>query len=602
MAAHSTKLPLKHGVTIQLDDGSTIALSREVASKLNVVRSPIEYLLNVEGKSEDEAYQTVIPVDYYPAQNIRQYLKLMAKIDKREELANIRLSQLFGLLLDAMYMGNETSYTNLVDYILATVYASRNASKKVKAEIRRIYLAGPPEPKRLIQRRLAELNQTLSLKNVRSMNITTEYDWLAEINERLAVDNQGKILFFYEKDKSTEYYDETSQRREKLIRSLLGDRFKVAFRTNGVIEGEVVVIGAFTTKTGGRGLVKYLPQKIRNPLITTIGSSSSYSASWDVSPHGSRLLVIDEDHMIKIYDLADNSLLFQHDVHKDYSGDYTFRLESYKMDNWGQYLLLAYDPYNPDDPDSDEGIVIKLFTIDKTTSALGQPIGKNEPLFEILLPIWSPDKEVAVDPYRRLIYIALHPSEYSLFEVLRPNYQGGYPVSIILVINFKGQVLHRYVNSEFTQFNFYLTVRQLLTYEREYWDRRDEPWFSMAKEDLQYIESQPNYAKVGDMTPVKLPAYELWPNASATNYQLDIDGDPESDNFWMRDPTDGFKVLALVKKNTGYDNTLVSSANGDYIVTIENKIDDDYNLSVLQTVLYTDEQTKTIRNILEGKD
>ncbi len=605
MTAQPTKPLLKRGVTIQLKDGSTIVLSREVASKLNVVRSPLEYLLNVEGRTEDEAYQTVIPVDYYPAQNIRQYLKLMERIDKREELADIRLSQLFGLLLDAMYMGNETGYTNLADYIIATVYASREMGDNVKAEIRRIYLAGPPEPKRLlIQRRLAELNQTLTLKNVRNLHVTRMFSESRNVNVNTAIDNQGKILLLYSdlkprsrygKHKSIAYYDEVSPGREKLINSLLSRSNVEEMRVGGVIKQGIITVGEIRMKSkwmDSRNLIKYpSDQSEGRQLITRIGQS----AVWQVSPYGSKLLTSDWNNTIKIYNLTDNSLVFEHKAHKHYLGDSAFRFESYVMGNWGHYLVLIYSS-----DDQDEGTLIELFAIDKTTSAGGQSIEGNKLLFEILIPIWTEDKEIAIDPYRRLVYIVYHSAQSQSVKVLLPG-NSGYNVSIILVINFKGQVLHRYANREFAEFEFYVTVRQVLTHEAEYWSGEDEPLFGMTKEDLQYIEPQPNYTEIGDMAPIKLPAYEVWPNASTNSYQSYVSREPDSDNLWIRDSTDGFKVLALVKKNIGGFSKAVSSANGDYIVTIENRAVDDYNLSVMQTVLYTDDEVKIIRNILEGE-
>ncbi len=587
MAAHSTKPILKRGVTIQLDDGSTVTLNRQVASKLNLVRSPIEYLLNVEGRTEDEAYKTVVPVDYYPAQYIRQYLELMTKIDKREQLPNIRLSQLFSLLLMAMYMGNETSMTNLADYILATVYASREMADNVKAEIRRMYSGGPPEAKRLISRRLAELNRTLSLKTLRKVNVVEKlYTMSPGLAPNIAIDNQGKIVLLYltyEKNKRIAFYDETDAKREKLINSMLVGRDNVIIRVGGLTEQGIAIVEEVFGETK-QYLIRYPPSQADRQVITTI----RFGVSWEISSHSSRLRVSD-NKITKIYDLTDDSLIFQQQTLKNRLGRSPFILKVFVMDDRGEYLLIIRVLSR------NRGIVLELYAISESVRTEGNPPPtKNKSLFEISIPTF--DTTIAtIDPYRQLIYIV----DKMTFQV-RESHAPEYSLSIILVLDFSGQILHRYVNRKFDRIKFYPTAKQLLIREREISGPMidNRPVFGMEEKDLRHIMPEPKYRKIGHLKPIRLPPYELWPVPPSYGYR--DDGEIFSDNFWIRDVINGFKIKALLQENTDYRDSAISSANGDYIVAIRELSDLPAELFVIQTVLYSDNDVKTIRNILEG--
>ncbi len=599
-----TKPLLKRGVTIELDDGTTLALNRETASKLDHIRRLLEHaLFLIPEKDQDKAYDQLLPVNDYPAQYVRQYLALMDKIDKKAKLPDIRLSRLFDLYFMARFLDNTISIANIPNYIFATILANQPMSKEMKQVVRETYLKLPVQLRKFIMNRLDELNQTLSLKNVRNLNITGEFFGLHKTSQRVAVDNQGKILLLYEKEDRRIYYDETDGEREKLINSRPDD-FSIKLRIGGVTkEGIIVIEETDATITGHRNLIKYLPGQAEGQLIATgLYYDTFWEVSphndtfWEVSPHSSRLLVVNENGMINIYDLADNILIFQYEIRGHQMENPVFRFESYTMDDWGKYLLLTY---HFDDPK--KGMLVELFAIGKTVSGSDRT---NELMFEVLIPIWTKDREIAIDPYRQLVYVVYYPGHYTSIRVTRPD-GTGYDISIILVINFKGQVLYRYANPKFDEFRFYTTANQLLTQEAEYGDpfgRHSPLMFGMEKEDLQYIEPLASYSQLEGMM-VKLPAYQIWPNLSGLSYRTMLRGNVHSHNFWIRDTTNGFKGVALVKKNTIIFNRAVSSASGNYVVTIEQQINDNqYKLSVMQTVLYTDDEVKAIRNILEGGD
>ena len=600
MAAHSTNPPLKRGVTIQLDDGTQIALSREVASKLNLIRSPLEYLLNIEGKTEDEAYKTVIPVDYYPAQNIRQYLKLMAKIDKREELANIRLSQLFGLLLDAMYMGNETSITNLADYILATVYASREMADNVKAEIRRMYLSGPAEPKRLIQRRLTELNQTPSLKRVR--DITPSLNWSGQSSlsfQHMAIDGQGRIVAVVDRQEETRgqfppgyyhyhrfktLYDETDPQRGNMINSIYEHNPQVRIQVGGARERGITIVEG-NQRGNTWDLWKYLPGLNGESTIAVD------SHNWKLTPFGSRLIVPSLTD-IKIYDLNNNSLLFQKELpqrqlfEQGQFGEIYSVLKVVHLDKRGRYLFITHNVLTT--RNVLYGDILELFDIDR-------PGDKR--LFEILLTKLV--NNAVIDPYRKIIYI--------FQDKLAIGLPGGASrlVKVMSIVGFNGEVLHRYIYPAIDTIIPYPGPKHLLTHEREVRGIMGRPLtygldIKVADIICDFYPPAEDY-KVGHLTPAKLPNYEIWPSPPPTRFGVNREGEAASDNFWIRDVNDEFKVKALVGADKDAEDEALISPNGDYIILSDKSRFQTAELTVFRTVLYSDEETQVIRNILQGE-
>ncbi len=578
---------LKHEVTIQLSDDSTLTLSRETASKLGLIHRVIKDIQDglAEG-DKDRAYDEIFTLKAYGAPYIRDYLALMNKIDKGARLPDLRLSQLLELLVIAFYFDNDSSLANLPNYIFATILANQPMSAEVRNAISETYLKYPRTIKNLIMDRLAELNRTLSLKTLRK-NVVKKLHTYRESGPNVAIDNQGKIVLLYRtgrRNRRVALYDETDSKREKLINSMLEGRDNVNIRVGGLTEQGIVIVDEIF-KEAEHYLIIYPPSQTDRQVTITI----KRGVSWEIPNHSFRLRLSD-NKITKIYDLTDDSLIFQQQTLKNQLESYSYIIDVV-MDDRGEYLLIIRKLYRI------QVTMLELFALSEIIRAEGNPPPtKNKSLFEISIPTF--DTTIAtIDPYRQLIYIV----DERTFQV-RESHATEYPLNVILVLDFSGQVLHRYVNRNFERIIFYPTAQQLLTHERvisgPMIDKR--PVFGMEEKDLRHIMPEPKYRKIGHLKPIRLPPYELWPGHSSSLYNYRDDGEIYSDNFWIRDVTDGFRIKALLQENTNYGDSAISSANGDYIVAIREPLNRRSELSVIQTVLYSDSDIKTIRNILEG--
>ena len=620
MAAYSRKPPsplakplLKRGVTIQLDDGSTIFLNRELASKFDLIRnlldgalSDIEREERRERKRQEERrrkgekveeieekkdpYDVLLPVKEYSAEYIRKYLELFAKIEKREKLPNVRLTELFDFFLLALYMGNDSSVAMVADYIFSTILANQSASEETKKAIREMYSTFPFQGKNLLMNQFAEINRTLSLKNVRELNVRllSEFEIETQTTDIVAIDNQGRIILLYEDEGQTYLYDETSPQRQEMINSML-ERASRILKIGGIVEQEIAIIDETRAGTPDPHLwqlVRYLPDQAKGQVITDI----RYGIRWYISGFGSKLLMAMGEGVIRVYDLVSQFLVFQHKISKEDIGGIRILQQFFVFGYLGKYLLIG------NNLSASRGIVIELF-------AVGEKLLKeyNRPFIQILIPSHKATM-TTIDPYRELIYI-------TDLESSRINLPGGtgYSIDIILVLDFSGQVQHRYVYPVGDTVEFYPTARYLLTHEKEVGGAAtagDELVFGIPKDEIQYIDPAISYSKIGHLTPVKLPDYEAWPRQPAINYRIDSEGSTYSDNLWIRDANDNFKVKALVKANTEFEefeDLVTSSANGDYIMTVRRDVGEKDELAVIQTVPYTNDEMKIIREILEGE-
>ncbi len=584
-------------VTIELKDGSQLKLSKEVASKLDAIR---QVIIDTNG------YDIAIPFTGYPAQDIRLYLRLMDKIDKREALPDVRLIQLFSLINVAEYLGNNLSVTNIADYILATTLTNRDMTVELKNATRINYrqLISPLIDD-FIMGRLGELNRSLSFENVRDLEIDIGEFSLKEIfrsyraganivssaddpMKKLAIDGQGRVVV-YLIDKKI-FYDETDPQREKLINSLIGPDRQI--QIGGVTErGVTVVLAHLDRNSGWRNLYKYLPGRPEGEHLISIDASSD----WVIFPLGSRLLVMSTKSGVEIrqiYNLIDGSLVYQYQL-PEYD-----RLPS-AMDKEGKYLLIALKS-----PRHYPMFVARLIAMAETApGANGQLVRNDRILFEI--PI-SPARygenyaeiEKIIDPYRQLIYIT--DSSSRRIQKRTPRGQRAErprPIVVLLVINFAGQVLHRYVyfKAHDIVLKFYPTAKHLITYERGLSSSKLRI-SGVRSEDLRHI-IPPTVTRGEFGSLAKLPPYEIWPAAPITVSRTTSRSTPYI-NFWIRDTSNGFKVKALVQNIKHGYSYIISSTTGDYVVATIPIPSKTRKSSVIKTVFYTDSDVRDIRGIL----
>ncbi len=575
---------LKRGVTIKLNDGSKIKLSPEIASKFETVRTVLAYGGIEVGEEED-----IIKIFDYPAQYVRHYFQLVNKIDGRKELPNIHFTQLFDFFLIASLMGNETSMTNLADYILATALANQSATKEVKAAMREIYLSFPAGPKQFIMNRLAELNRAISLKTLRNLNFK-------HLGDVVAIDNQGRIItkIYVAPEGIPPYYDETDPQRQTLINELeqQGALSRVQIG-GGTKEGVTMVV----EKYGQNALYKYLPGQTKDQYLIPIRREIDI---WELSPHGSRFRVItleDKAKIVKIHDLTDGSLIFSYKITLFYDPlvEIIYQEEYDATDDTGRYFLVTSMD------NSERYINAKLFSVGEMVRGTnGKMIRQNRELFEIKIPGHNNDRRIGiVDSHRQLIYIYDNSSHNSrrpprIGEPVRLQVyrrEGVYEANfkILLVVDFSGQVLHRYVYRG--KINIFPT-KHLLT--------RESGMGQLTEEDIQYIVGPEVSDKVKEEMK-KLPQFELWPTSFLENSTVgSVAG---RNNLWIRDATKDFKIAALVKQNAGEIQKITSSPSGDIIAlpSVE------YvppgappDSAVMQTVLYTDHEMEIINEVLSG--
>ncbi len=574
---------LERGVTIKLNDDSQIELNREIASKFETIRTVIGYGGIEVGKKED-----IIKIFDYPAQYVRHYFQLVEKIDEKKELPNIHFTQLFDFFLVAHLMGNETSMTNLADYIFATALANQSATKEVRAAMREIYSSYPAGPKRFIMNRLAKLNHTISLKSLRNLDMR----FINDVRPIAAIDNQGRIVT-RELSKTTKkwlYYDETDPQREKLINHLqdkeIIDGIQIGGGTN---QGITVVTRHYDQNSKKYVLYGYPPGQLKGKHLISFDSSFK----WEIFPFASRFKMEKRisgmygERNIWIYDLADGSLIFS------YIGLFS---SNYTTDDSGRYFLIT----NTNMQTSPDHIEAKLFSVGEMVRGTnGKLTRQNRKLFEVKIPGHDYDESI-VDSYRRLIYIFdyySHRTQMPLRAGEEEIYQGG--IRILLVIDFSGQVLHRYIY--WGVVNIFPSAKHLLTNEFG----RGMPILRLkfarlfSERDLQYIFRQEAVSNEVSQEMKKLPNFELWPTTSVEGIAVDSVG---PDNLWIRDATKGFKIAALVKKNYGEVDHITSSPSGSIIVLPPGYVPPGalHISSVMQTVLYSDHELEIINEVLSG--
>ena len=574
---------LERGVTIKLVDGSQIKLTRETASKFETIRTVIGYGGIEVGEKED-----IIKIFDYPAQYVRQYFKLVDKIDGRKELPNVHFTQLFDFSLITLLMGNEVSMTNLADYIFATALANQSAGKKVKTRMREIYLSYPAGPKRFIVNRLAEVNRAISLKNLRNLDLR----FISRVRSIQAIDNQGRIVTrgVSEMTKKGLYYDETDPQREKLINQLKNQRRIEGIQIGGgTKQGITVVTQHYDIDTGEYVLTSYPPGQLEGKYLISFDSIFS----WEIFPFGSRFRMVKDTHTgeegeimihdLRIHDLINGSLIFNYRRKSR---------ERYVLDDNGQYLFIIGEF-----PDH---ITATLYAVGETTlDGDNRPVRRNRKLFETIIPILEPTSMI-IDSYRRLIYIH---EDYS-YQIRRPPrpgelvvvYEGEavyhFYIRVLLIVDFSGQVLHRYIHQGI---DIFPSAKHLLTSERG--------MQLVTDDDLQYIIGP----EVGDNVKEKmkkLPDFELWPNLSVEG--LIVEDVVGRDNLWIRDAAREFKIAALVKHTIGEIGLITSSPSGDIIIIssiylrhgVGQPVAPDS--SVMQTVLYTDHEMEIINEVLSG--
>ncbi len=628
-----SKSQLTEDVTIELEDDSEIKLNKEVASKLEAVRDVI---------SDIGRYDMAVPFTSYPPEDIRLYLKLMKRIDKREALANIRLTQLFKLINVAEYLGNGLSVDNLADYILATTLAARNMSKEVRKAVQINYQQLiSPLINDLIMDGLDAHLQSISVTKLRYLNLNGWNIFYQQegaigndrdIRDRLAIDEEGRIVasLLTKNNMEWRFYDETNAQREKTVNQFITkdtSRYnRVRIRVGGMTEkGIIVIAGHLDSYLGwyihtiyfpgqpGRSLNHLITGKWRIfPLAPRLEVLASLTGSEqddldDLDQWDKILRSLSIDIKFKIYDLASDQMLF----------NFGLRERDVYTDDLGRYLVVITNFIR-------EGMVIERFLIDqKTVKGQSDSFKKRVSRMSIRGHFAN---NCVIDPYRKLLYVFDREGKEIKKEGLW-TWAGGIEsttlyrkASILLVITFGGKVLHRYIY--ITELSLYPTAKHLITVESKLTEDRTGLGRNFIKDDLAELEAE-DLQRIGwnvnfsrkdkfnlvdqNIVGVVVPPYELWPavfpevdlsNIELNDYGLYLD---QYRGVWIRDVTDGFKPLALIENWVQHNANIVSSPSGDYIFIGHQKTRHPLSARpvIVQTSLYSQKEVQIISNLLE---
>ncbi len=597
---------VKLDIKLELADGSLLFLTRKQVLKSLTIR---------DATVDAGLYTLTIPVDRYPANKVWQFFSLFDYIVDRADLAQqkVTLSQLIEMLPIADYFAAETLVDNLIDYILATILANPNMSEKVKKEVRTKYARLSDILQDAIYRRL--IMSKTSIKDVRTVIPGQKQLKFLEV----VVTDYGQIAVSYgqsleESVIGEDLYDETESQRAKELNQLTkkiteGQINDSRFKLGGIVEDKISFL--FRTRPYDDHIKVYKdkneyygPGQLVGVDITALMPNNS----GHLLLYGNRVTVRDlyggeglnTAKLLSIYKTARiNGQQFDELDIKIFTARYRGSSSS-----WGIYRIIELPSQKvlfstpiPDMIYEDQGgkyvvavtnistglatkksanLIIELFEVDS-----------KERLFRIIIDELDFKKngtdEITIDVIRQLLYIKIDSHLLLHYSVTDSDLW----TLAILVINFKGEIIHYYLVFDPYFINLRIAGSKLLAIEFH-----EEEMKKKAKGEFTIVQTGvfsggshifipgsevTEYQKI-----TELPAYEPFPDLPPLKPD-DYQHNEEEDVFqyaglWLRDSDNGYQPTALIsdlplvaaqlEPDTGVENEIKinSSPNGHYVI------------------------------------
>ncbi len=569
---------VKLDIKLELADGSLLPLTQD-----QVLKS-----LTIKDVTVDVGlYTLTIPIDKYPANKVWQFFSLFDDIEKRADLAQqkVTLSQLIEMLPIADYFAAETIMNNLIDYILATILANLNMPEEAKKKVQDKYAQLSNILDDAVRRRLVTKMNETSVKNVRMVPLDPE----ANFSEVIITD-QGQVatnyrMYYrgYGRHRYEQLYDETDNQRERKLNQLAEKLtypgnvcHKLEIELGGIVENKISIFlhtyyrtyldCPLTEDTNDRyyyppgqlagDRLLLLPPYMRLFLYGLRGLSK-YSVPAAGIGQKNRLLSIYKTVRAngQKFDELDGIIFEKQFTYSHYLWIYRIiELPSRKAlfsnltpagatyeDQAGKYLVTAISITTSLAPNLSGASVIELFEVDS-----------KKRLFRIIIDGLRLDEgrgnEIIIDPIRRLLYIKIN----NYVEVNYSITNADISPPVILIINFKGQIIHRYLALRPYIISLKVIESKLLTIEFhlvEDYLKGDITILQTSK----FVTARSIFISTREIAQyqkmAELPPYEFFPDLQLKldDYQHDMEDDVFIyGGVWLRDPDNGYQPIARI--------------------------------------------------------
>ncbi len=630
-------------VKLELADGTLLSLTRDQVLKSITVRD-----LTIDA----ELYTLIIPVTKYSAKPVKRFFSLFNQIEKRADLAQhgVTLNQLIDLLPIADFFAAETLMNNLIDYILATILANLNISEKVKKEIQSKYRKLSDILADAVHSRLAMKMSETSVKNVRAIIPRPEESTWGPAWElrNLIVTDYGQLVVNYRESntKYEELYDETNgQRAEKfnqLIENLIeeDDIYKTKFELGGILGDKTSFFFQtyphFGIKTISIENKYYGPGQSLGVDLPFLPDDS------DLLLYGNRIVINTNDEELNLEQALSIYKAARADGQEFDELDRKIFMKQYAKDTqqWKYQIIelpsgkILFSDFISTIMDADQSgkYVVRMTSI-VTSLATDSPISSVLELFEIdgrkrLFRVildelviegdeMDPGGEITIDPIRRLLYIKIGNRvkvNYSISDV-------DLWVSLILVVNFEGKIIHRYFAGLYDIY-FKVAGSKLITTEHYYRDQMAGEATVLEVDSFSFggpiFLPGSEVAKYQEMA--QLPSYEPFPNLplNPEEYQYDPEFEkslngagysiyskyrkPGYKGIWLRDPDNGFQPIARISDlpinivSISQNQIKINpSPDGQYAVI---DFGEPHKINIYKLTLYDKAEEKAILDIL----
>ncbi len=627
MAATSQSPPaippgVKLDIKLELADGSFLPLTENQILKSLTIK---------DVTVDTNLYSAVIPIKKYLADEVRRFFRLFDQIEQKANLAQhkVTLSQLFDLLPLADFFAAETLVGNLLDYILATIAANLTMSEKVKKEVQSKYGQLSVILQEAVYDRLANL---MSIKHVRTLLVSEPIGKSYSELDDVIITDYNQIVASYMKP-STEYkqlYDETDGRRAKKL-NLLRESIE-EFKLGGISGGKTSVLfstsvydshtemNVIKSEYYGPGLLIGLDLPSFPSHLLRYGQRSHLllygQRAVIISPYHSKIL----DKALSIYKAARISgqqfdeldrRIFTRQFSQIFSQltyqiielpskkvlFFNFIPDVIQQDDGGEYVA-ALTQYGS------AGLIIELFEVDS-----------KKRLFRIILNrtvLWFHEEiiPVTIDPIRRLLYVRLE----NRVKVHYPTTDVSNWLVVILVVNFEGKVIHRYLSPHYINFN--PAGSRLVTVEEYISKQPLVEKFTVLEEHIAEGIDPSSSTSIPDKDLSKyqemaqLPYYELMPNLPLNPKEYKYDPEFEAFRYsgvWLRDPDNGFQPIARITDLTTHfiehadmglnvDNVEINSSPAGHYIALNVNITE--KAEVYKLTLYNKAEAEAIIDIL----
>ncbi len=652
MAATSRSLPLiippgiKLDIKLELADDSLLALTEEQVLQSTTIR---------DATVDAELYTLTIPLTKYPPEEVRRFFSLFDQIEQRADLAQqkVTLSQLFNLLPLADFFAAETIIDNLIDYILATILANPNMSEKMRKEVQDKYEQLFVGLQHTLYRRLAIKVSELSVKNVRTLIAGQERLELLNV----IITDRGQIATNYGESyegyggyiNDELLYDETSTQRTKQLNQLVQELMKgqidelgcelagiidsLRFKLGGIVNDKTSLL--FHTNWHDKHTNVYEHKNEYYGPRQLIGVNVTTSVSINFArlllygnrvairdPRGSKGLnteqllsiykaarangqqideldqkIFDKQHfacgglpwaIYRIIELPGQKVLFSNlipdMIYENQDGKYVVTVTNIST---GAAIIKS------------ASMVLELFEVDSKKRLFR--IILDELQIETIDTDLSTDN-ITIDPVRQLLYVKIENQVKISYSTTDTTIW----LPVILVINFKGEVIHRYFAPAPYNIYFRLAGPRLISIELSL----GQPLTGnpIVVENGRFLGDYSDFIAESEISKyqeiAQLPPYEPFPQLplKAEEYHYD----PEDEVFtyggiWLRDPANGFQPIARISDlpyhvTDIHRNIKVNSSPHGHYITLNMR--ETGKVQVYKLTSYDQAEEKAIRDIL----